>query len=450
MTKRFEFGAPFQRALLRMCMTDESFNHQVMKFVDPSYFTTKPLGWIFRAMQEYHQTYAVRCTDLPLREMARRATGDEAARYIEEVERVIQLGYVTEEQWVKARLQDFVQRNLFSQAHKESAQLYNNGNIIEAYDVTQRAMEQIRNVTFDVQDQSFFFEEFEERQKRRYAKVINPSTDVITTGIPELDHGFEGGIHIGEMFIIIAYAKVGKSTWLANMGFVAVRAERVPVLHIGLEGSLRQTEDRYEALFSGELYSNVKRGEFDSKTYTQLISEYKMLKDLLIIRQLGGWDITVLDIEAVLKENRHAKGHKPLLVVVDYLDLLRSRGRADSETQHQMNAARDLKRLAEKEEMAIWTGSQAKRPRSTADEKEHVVKAADIADAYAKVRIADGYGSLNQTRDEKKLDQLRLYWEEYRDAPASVYLRLYNDRARQRLGKRVEYMSAASEEEDDD
>lgn len=448
MSAKFQFGAPFQRSLVRLCMVDEDFNHRAMKFIDPSYFTTKPLGWIFGAMQDYHETYAVRCTDIPLREIARRAKGDDAPRYIEEVERVIQLGHIAEADWIKAQLQDFIQRNLFSQMHAEAAELYNAGKVIEAYDLTQRTMESVRNVTFDAVDRSFFFEDFEERQKRRHARALDPSTDTITTGIPELDHGLEGGIHIGEMFIIMAYAKIGKSTFLAERGFVAIRAERVPVLHIGLEGHLRQTENRYDALFSGELYREVKRGEFDTARYREMIAEYKMLRNMLVIRHLNDWNVNVLDIDAELRENRHSRGHDPRLIIVDYLDLLRSRGKAESETQHQIAAARDLKQLANRG-YAVWTGSQATRPRKTADEKEHVVKSSDIADAYAKIRIADGYGSLNQTRDEKKNDEMRLYWEDYRDAPASVYLRMYGDRQRQRLSKRVEWMSASDEDDDD-
>ena len=41
-----------------------------------------------------------------------------------------------------------------------------------------------------------------------------------------------------------------------------------------------------------------------------------------------------------------------------------------------------------------------------------------IADAYAKVRVADFLGTLNQTREERQRHQMRLLAEMYRDNEA--------------------------------
>lgn len=447
MTVKFHFGVPFQRSLLRLCMIDEGFNHRVMEYIDPSYFTTEPLGWIFKAMNEYYTTYSQRCTDLPLREMVKRAKPENAARYAEEVERVIQLSRVVEDGFIKSQLQDFIQRNMFAQMHKDAAQYYNEGKIIDAYDLTQRTMDQIRTVSFDQVDRSWFFEDFDKRQRERHLKTLDPTRDVITTGIAELDRTLEGGAHVGELYFMLAYPKVGKTTWLVDKGFVGIRAERAPVLHINLEGHRSQVENKYDARFSNELYSEVKKGEINPSAYRELIAEYQMLRGLLVIRSINEWNTNILHIDAELKELK-SHGFVPRLIILDYVDLLRSRDRVSSEMEHQISAAKDTKQLANKG-YAVWSACQAQRPRKNADDKEHVIKGNDIADAYGKVRIADGWGSLNATNEEKKRDELRLYWEEWRDGPAGLYLRLFNERNRMRLAKRVERIAHTTKKEDD-
>lgn len=448
MSVTFEFGVPFQRSILRLCQIDEGFNHRAMKLLDPGYFTTEPLGWIFKSMRDYYSEYGVRCTENPLREMVRKVDAEKAPRYGLEVENVIGVGWVVEDAFIKEKLKDFLQRSMFSRAHRDAAVLYNEGKLVDAYDVTQRTMDEIRKITFDSVDRSLFFEQFDDRQKARAMQALDPSGDTITTGIPELDEVLEGGIHVGELYLIIAYAKIGKSTFLVDQGFTAVRVERVPVLHVGLEGRREQTENKYDTLFSGELYTAVKRGDISVRSYQEMIAEYKLLRGLLIIRHLTDWNVNILDIDAELKENR-TQGHVPRLIIVDYLDLLRSRTRASSESEHQLAAARDLKQLANRG-YAVWSASQAQRPRKNADDKEHVVKSYDIADSFAKIRIADGYGSLNATNKEQKEDQMRLYWENWRDGPAKLYLRMQNDRSRMKLGVKREVMKPPKEESEED
>ena len=103
----------------------------------------------------------------------------------------------------------------------------------------------------------------------------------------------------------------------------------------------------------------------------------------------------------------------------------------------QIESAKDVKHLANRG-YAIWTADQVQRPATKKEDPEKVIRARDIADAYGKVRIADGYGSLNATRDEKNNGICRLLWEEYRDAPVGRLFRLENQFDRMRMGTRAE------------
>jgi hypothetical protein len=244
-------------------------------------------------------------------------------------------------------------------------------------------------------------------------------------------------VHLGELWVVFAYAKRGKSTWLINQGYNALNVMARPVLHIVLEGSGEQIAARYDAIFSQELYTNVKHGTINPTAYKAMHERYARLKKKLVIRTLNDWDVNVLHIQAEMAKLK-AQNFKPELLLVDYMDLLRSRTRCDSETQHQVNAARDLKRLVNQEQVACWSAWQAQRPKSGSQEREHVLTSANVADAYAKVRIVDAYGSLNATDAEMEEGRMRVYMEGHRDAPIGRLYTIRNDLSTMRMITSVE------------
>jgi replicative DNA helicase len=429
------YDVSFQRALLRLCMIDAPFNAQAMRYVEPSFFTTPALGWCYRAITRYREAYGGCATDAVMRTEVGKAPEAHRSIYAYEVEQIIKCGVVPESDYIRTELTEFIQRNLFSRAHAASADLYNDGKYTEAYDLMMKANDEIRLVTFDPPDRSWFFDEFKERQQARYLRSLDPTEGVYTTGIGIFDSILNGGLHRGELFYILGDAKVGKTTWMINKGAIACRVCRVPVLHINLEGSRQLVEDRYETWFARDLYTRVKSGNINARIHRELQAEYYSLRQLLVIRSYGkDWDTNILSIMAELEELK-SQGFVPEMIIIDYGDLLGARPgvRADSPTQVQLASAKDMKKLANMG-YAIWTGSQVQRPKAKKDNPDAVLRARDIADCYAKVRVADGWGSLNATQEEKDSGYLRLFWEGYRDGMVGKLFRLECQFDRMRYG----------------
>jgi replicative DNA helicase len=417
---RFEFDAEFQRALLRLLMLDESFCAKALKYLDASYFSSRSLGWVFVTLKHYFDTYGIRCTDLPLRQAARHQP-----EFAPEVEAMLAMLFVPEADYVKEQLKEFVRRNIFAKAHEQSQKFYNDGQHTKAYDVTCRAMDELRLIDFNAPDRSWFFENVTDRTRRRYWRSLDPTKGVYPTGIDPVDDAMDGGPRKGEVHLVMGIPKVGKSIWLINRGFVATRVLRVPTLHFNLEGSMIQCEDRYDACFMGELYANVRRGEITPSLYREMLSEYEQLRKLLVIRTINNWEMSVLDLDAELKELKNI-GFVPEMIVLDYVDLLRSRTPADSEREHQTNSMKDVKLVANRG-YCIWTACQGQRPTTANDEREWVLKSHQISESYAKIRICDGYGSINMTNQEKKNGTCRYYLEGWRDGEVGKMFRLKNE-----------------------
>lgn len=431
--QQLTFDRGFQRAILRLMMVDDSFAARAFLWLGPEMFTAEAFGWMFRVFQEHWQMWTTRTTDLVLREHVRRLPQDKAMRYASEAEQVIMLGNVPESEWVKAKLAEFIKQAIFARAHRESAKPFNDGQTDRAYRIMADAMERIQDVEFERADRVWLFDELDARQRKRIRDAMDPMGDRFNTGINELDD-ITGGVHRGELWAVFAYAKRCKTTWLVNQGFNATRIHRRPTLHLLLEGRLDQIAARYDACFSGELYSRVKRGEIDAQLYYELQQEYMSLRRLLVLRRLPGWDNTIDDVRAELHYLK-SQGFVPQMMITDYMDLGRKRdaSRNDGELAHQVGFARDLKRLHENENIAGWSAWQAQRPRKNAHTREHVLTSANVADAYAKVRIVSAYGSLNATDDEMDEGIMRYYQEGHRDAPVNRLWTITNDLARMRM-----------------
>jgi hypothetical protein len=415
-------------------MTDEAFCHKAMQYVEAGFFTSASLGWVFSVMRAYYTDYQTRCTELPLREAARKKPG-----HAPEIDAIVSLGHVAEHEFIKAQLGEFVKRNIFARAHEESQKEYNAGRHIKAYDMTCEAMDRLRQVDFDSPDRSWFFEELEERQARRVKHAMHPTEGVYPTGFDPIDDSMDGGPKRGETHLVLGDAKVGKTTYLINQGFMNTRVSRVPVLHINLEGNTTLVEDRYDACFTRELYTNVKHGDINSLAYKEMVEEYRQLRRLLVVRTLNDWDVNILHIEAELKE-LETDGFIPQVIILDYVDLLRSRNKVSTETAHQIDSMKDTKRLANRGYL-IHSACQSQRPKDGDEEKERIVRAKDIADAYGKIRITDGWGSLNATTTEQTAGTCRYFHENYRDGRVGKLYQFTNEQDRMRLGVKVQQIA---------
>jgi hypothetical protein len=96
------------------------------------------------------------------------------------------------------------------------------------------------------------------------------------------------------------------------------------------------------------------------------------------------------------------------------------------------DAFRDIKSLANRG-YAVWTASQAQRPKEGAHQKTDLLMTRQIAGVYEKVRICDFLGTLNQNMEERRHGVMRLYAEMYRDNAADQDLTVKSDLAVMRI-----------------
>lgn len=426
-------------------LSDEIFAQQTLRYIDESFFSGEALGWSFKCFAGYWKAHLAAPPGMVLREELRRLAAEKRVLYEVEVEWLLYPGGVPEADYVKERLTEFARVNLFAQAHRSSAELFTRGQYMQSYDVMSTALDKIRDITFERPKRQWYFEELAERQLARFQERNDLTRMPWSTGIEQLDRATNGGVQEGELWAVLAYAKRGKTTFLVNQGGRSCRLERQPTLHIQLEGHGKQIAAKYDSWFSREQYNLVKLGEIRPDTYNDMVAEFMRLRSLLVIRTLNDWRVTMDHVLAEYRELK-ARGFKPRRLIVDYVDLLRSRDtRVEGETQHQVEASRDLKRFVNEEEIQGWTAWQAQRGRPGDNLKEHVLTSASVADAFAKVRIVDSYGSINATDSEWERGEMRVFWENHRDAAVNKLYGCRNDLSTMRMLDWAEEMAPRAE-----
>ena len=421
----FPFGIEFQKSLLKLLTVDVGFASSSIGYLSDSFFENDVLSWAFRFIERYNEKYnAIPSLSVVLDE-TRHLDSDSRDYFQITLETVVDSS-LAEEAWLKDKTLDFIKRNIFVVGFRETKDLYNQGNVDEAYDSMSGMMDKIYNTAWTPPDREFFFEDFMQRTSQRLQN--DPSSDAISTGIHDLDDVLGGGLSLGELGIWVAYPKRGKSTILVNHGVQAVRRGSRKVLHVVLEGSRKMVANRYDTVFAQEEYNKVKFGSFSDETYRRMMYDYKMYGQGLVLRGLTErWDYSAVDIHEEMKELKRAYAWEPELIIVDYGDLLRGRGKGyKNETDMQRAAFRDLKSLANRG-YAMWTASQARRPDKDVESTPEILTSRKIAECYDKVRVADFIGSINQTLEERQANQMRLFAELYRDNEAGKVFLVKSD-----------------------
>lgn len=318
--------------------------------------------------------------------------------------------------------EQFLKKMKFLEANDKIASIYNRGEKDLAYDTFVKYAEDFGN--FSIMEAKFetVFADFEERQMKRRSEDYSFRYKVPTT-IDELDYrlgGTVGGPETGECVLWLGDSGSGKSQVLVHVGISAAR-QGFRVAHFQLEGTKEQCLNRYDSSWTGTLYQDVKLGN---------ITEKKMRVTKRIIKKLKKSDVivsseetfnakTLPDIRRELQEMEKAQG-KIDVIVIDYLELLEV-GDGHNYTPHeerfrQAKLSKAMKMLAMEFNAVVHTATQSSNiPVELRNDPEFVITRDQLSEDKGKIRPFDIFITINQTRDERKDEVMRLHTDKLRD-----------------------------------
>jgi replicative DNA helicase len=198
-----------------------------------------------------------------------------------------------------------------------------------------------------------------------------------------------GGLGAGDLGLVFGNPGGGKSWMLVNIGATAVAAG-FNVCHYTLELSEDYVGRRYDSVFTGVDVQNVHNHR---KEIEQAVTN---LPGKLIIKECPMGKATAATIETHIQKCKDL-GVKPDLVIRDYIDLLKSKSRANERKDEIDDIYTSIKGMARELQLPIWTVSQVNR----AGAKDDVIEGDKAAGSYNKMMIADFAMSLSRKRQDK-------------------------------------------------
>lgn len=342
----------------------------------------------------------------------------------------------------------FIKKMKFLEVNDKIADTYNRGDKEGAWALFVKSAEEFSN--FSIQSAKFetVFGDFVERQAKRKSEDWQFRFK-IPTGIDELDYrlgGESGGPETGEAVLWLGDSGAGKSQCLVNIGINAAR-QGFRVAHFQLEGTKEQCLNRYDAAWTGTLYQDVKLGNITAKKMevTKRIIKKLRKTDIIVSSEETFNAKTILDIRRELKEMEKKYG-KIDVIIIDYLELLElgdgHRYTPSEERFRQAKLAKGMKMLAMEFNAVVHTATQSSNiPEEQKNDPEFVITRAQLNEDKGKCRPMDVFVTINQTRDERKEETMRLYIDKARAYKSGDIIHICNNFAYARFYDRKRTMN---------
>ena len=321
-----------EKMLFKKASLDKKWMNILVGTFDKRFFKTPNLGVLADLQVRFYEKYGQAPSTKTLAAMAK----SYAAKYPNEG---VVLSEVNEllseistfdlnlpEDVLNSNLKEFIRRNAFYNALYDNAGLLNNDE--SGYEkVVAKCLEnfdRVQRITFNDTDLGLnYFNE--EAMKHHWEYIKNPEAKLSTLW-PSLDTYTHGGfLKDGRsLYLVMAQAGLGKSLFLSNLA-VNFLKQGLSVVVISLEMSEDVYAQRFDAHISKEDINHL--NECEDRAVENIKKFYKEHPTSnLYIKEYPPKSVTSNDIRAYLESLRN-NGHKFDVVIVDYLNLVKSAGK---------------------------------------------------------------------------------------------------------------------------
>ena len=208
----------------------------------------------------------------------------------------------------------------------------------------------------------------------------------VRTHFPDLDK-YLGGFHPGSLNILAARPSVGKSSLALNTAVQVARAseDQLPVLVFSLEMPSEMLALRMLSAEAKVPVHQIETADIQGTEWHSLSSAFTFLSSLPILMNDSS-SLSVRQIAATARRVMSVYGGISL-IIVDYLQLMRSDGRQENRVQEVSSISRGLKTLALELKIPILACSQLSR--QVEQRKEHKPVLSDLRESGSIEQDAD-------------------------------------------------------------
>jgi hypothetical protein len=373
-----QYGNTFQTKVIAALLTHKDFLVNINDILSDEYFDSNSTKWIINEILRYYNKYHCNISMDILKVELKKI--DNEVLQISIKEQLREAYRLSEEdlQYVMEEFSNFCKNQQLKKALLTSVDFLNAGD----YDSI-RTM--IDNALKAGQDKNIGHEYNKDTESRYREDSRTP----IPTPWEPFNVLFGGGLGGGDFGLIFGNPGGGKSWSLVALGGFAVKLG-YNVIHYTLELGADYVGRRYDAFYINESVQNVSQHkEKIEKIVTQLPGQ-------LIIKEFPTGRASINTVESHIKKCIDLD-FKPDLIIIDYVDLLRSK-RKNSERKEEIDDIYiSTKGLARALNLPIWSVSQVNR----AGAKDNIIEGVSAAGSYDKMMVSDIALSLSRKKEDK-------------------------------------------------
>lgn len=374
-----KYGHSFQTKVLGALLTQREFLLNIVDSLSSEYFENQAEKWtvdyIIEYFQQYHTYPTIETLSIEIKKI-----DNEVLRIslTETLREVYKMADVSDLEWVEKEFSDFCKNQQMKKAIMTSVDLLNMGD----YDGIRGLINTAMKAGEEKNIGHIYEKDVEARYRDDNRRAIPFPWEVFNSLT-------QGGYGKGDLVLVFGNPGGGKSWSVMAMGAYAA-ALGYNVVHYTLELSEGYVGKRYDAIFSG-----VDVDKLDQHR-SEVEEAINKIKGKIVIKEYSPKRASIDTIEQHLHQLENQNEFKADMIIIDYLDLLRTKGRKERKEEID-DVYTDAKGLAKELNIPIISPSQANRTGA----EEGILQAKNAAGSYDKIMIGDIIISLARGRRDK-------------------------------------------------
>jgi replicative DNA helicase len=373
------YGPVFQIKVLGALLTQRQFLINVIDSVDSEYFESSAHKWVVEYIQkyfgEYHTTPTIETLSIEVKKLENEVLRISIAEALREA---YKMSDQSDLEWVEAEFSTFCRNQQVKKAILNSVSLLEMNDFESILQLISKAVNAGEDKTVGL-DYNLDIEARYREDDRNCIPFPWPTFNEIT----------QGGYGKGDLVLVFGNPGGGKSWAITAMGAYAA-ALGYSVVHYSLELGEGYVGKRYDAIFSG---IDVDKLHLHRKEVDEVVGK---VKGKVIIKEYPPKRASFDTIEAHLQQLEHQNEFKPDLIIIDYLDYMRTKGRKERKEEID-DVYVAAKAFAKEKGIPIVSPSQANRGAAKSD----IIEGDNAAGSYEKIMIGDIILSLARKRKDK-------------------------------------------------
>lgn len=381
-----QYGPNFQVKVLHSLLKNKKFILNIRDVIIPSYFENQAHQWVVKEtlkyFDEFHTTPTLDFLKIEVKKLENEVLKTAIVDQLKEVYKLVN----DDQEYVEQEFSSFCKNQALKNALLKSVDLLSSGMFDDIRLTIDNALKagQDKNIGHE------YLKDVESRYKEEDRQVI-------PTPWPIINEGLMGGLGGGDFGLIFGSPGGGKSWTMVALGAHAVKLG-LNVVHYTLELSEGYVGKRYDAHFVNEPVNTI---HLHKEKINKFIDD---LSGSLTIKEYSPGQASISTLESHIQKITDL-GYPPDLIILDYVDLLKSISSSKDEKEKLDNTYVATKALARDLNIPVWSVSQVNR----AGARDEIVEGDKAAGSYNKLMITDFCMSLSRLPQDKVNNTARFF-----------------------------------------